>query len=119
MLFRSAASRAGVAEIVDPRRSAAPEIARVYEEHPHIGPVLPALGYGPDQLEALRRTIEDSDADVVVVGTPSDLAAIAQLTKPSVRAHYELSDLEGGLAATLDAFLARVAPGRGRASEGS
>jgi len=102
-----AASAAG-AEIVDPRASAPPEIQRIYERHPHLGRVLPAVGYGAAQLAALRETIEASDACVVVSGTPLDLAALVHLTKPVVRARYEYREAEApGLGERVDAFLAR------------
>jgi len=104
-----AASRAGAAAIVDPRPFAAPEIAAAYAAYPHLGPVLPALGYSPAQLDALRRTLDAADADVVVSGTPADLAALVRLRKPVVRARYEFADLdEPGLGAHVDAFLARA-----------
>ncbi len=103
-----AALQAGAAEIVDPRASAAPDIATVYHQYPHIGPVLPAMGYSPAQLEALRLTINAAPADVVVAATPIDLAALMALDKPVVRARYEFSDSgKPGLAAELDRFLAR------------
>jgi len=102
-----AALQAGAAAIVDPRASTAPEIAAVYAQYPHIGPVLPATGYSPAQLEALRRTINDARAEVVVAATPIDLAALIALNKPVVRARYEYVDSETpGLAAELDRFLA-------------
>ena len=95
------------AELVDPRASAAPEIAALYAAHPQLGPVLPAAGYGDAQREALRRTIEASAAEVVVAGTPIDLAAVLGLEKPVVRVHYELEDLDQpGLAALVDDFVA-------------
>jgi predicted GTPase len=101
-----AAVRAG-AELVDPRASAAPEIAALYAAHPQLGPVLPAAGYGDAQREALRRTIEDSAAELVVAGTPIDLAAVLGLAKPVVRVHYELEDLDRpGLGALVDDFVA-------------
>ncbi len=101
-----AAMRAGAAALVDPRASAASEIAAVYAQYPHIGPVLPAMGYSPAQLEALRQTINDAKADVVVAATPIDLAALIAIDKPVVRARYEFADNEAaGLAAELDRFL--------------
>jgi predicted GTPase len=101
-----AALRAGAGVILDPRLSAAPEIAAAYARHPHLGPVLPALGYGERELEALRRTIEASDADVVVSGSPLDLASLLRVRKPVVRARYAFADLEcPGLAGVLDEFL--------------
>ena len=104
----AAALRAGAAAIVDPRLSAAPELAAVYAQYPHIGPVLPAVGYSTGQLEALRQTINASCADVVVAATPIDLAALIALYKPVVRARYEFVDSETpGLAAELERFLTR------------
>ena len=102
-----AATQAGAASIVDPRASAAPAIAAVYAQYPHIGPVLPAVGYSPAQLEALRQTINGARADVVVAATPIDLAALIAIDKPVVRARYEFVDSASpGLAAELDRFLA-------------
>src|SRR6266545_477102 len=68
------AGRAAV--IVDPRLSAAPALRRVFETHPHIGFVLPAVGYNPEQLQALETTINGSDADVAVSGAPADLGRL-------------------------------------------
>jgi predicted GTPase len=106
-----AASAAGAAEIVDPRGVVVQEIAAVYEHHPHIGRVLPAMGYGAAQLEALRATIARSDADVVVSGTPADLAALIAIDKPVVRARYEVE--EAGwprLGDVVDDAIARLVP---------
>lgn len=101
-----AALAAGAAAIVDPRASAAPEIAAAYAQYPHIGPVLPAMGYSPEQLEALRLTINHARAEVVVAATPIDLAALLVLDKPVVRARYEFVDNGNhGFAAELDRFL--------------
>jgi predicted GTPase len=109
-----AASAAGAAAIVDPRSAAVAEVAAVFAAHPHIGRVLPAVGYGPAQVEALRATIERSDAEVVVSGTPIDLAALLAIAKPVVRARYELQEVEEpGLRGEVDAFLARF-PGLAR-----
>jgi predicted GTPase len=96
------------AELVDPRASAAPAIAALYRTHPALGPVLPAAGYDPAQRAALRETIEASEAELVVAGTPIDLAAVLSLDKPVVRVHYELEDVDRpGLAAHVDDFLAK------------
>jgi predicted GTPase len=101
-----AAEAAGVAAIVDPRASAAPAIAAVFDAYPHIGPVLPAMGYGDEQLADLRETIEASDADVVIAATPIDLAALIALTKPVVRARYAYADAgEPRLWPQIEAFL--------------
>jgi len=103
-----AAVAAGAAEIVDPRASAHPVIRALFARHPHLGPVLPAVGYDERQREALRETIEASDADCVVSGTPSDLTRELGLAKPVVRVRYQYEDVdEPGLGARIDAFLAR------------
>jgi predicted GTPase len=102
-----AAVRAGAAEIVDPRESAAAEVRELYARHPHLGPVLPAVGYDAAQLEALRETIAGSRAELVVSGTPLDLAARIAPGKPVVRARYGYAEAsEPGLGAIVDGFLA-------------
>jgi len=87
-----AARALGDVEIVDPRASAAPDIARVYAQYPHIGPVLPAMGYGEAQLAALRATINGSAAEVVLAATPIDLARLGGIDRPVVRARYAYAD---------------------------
>jgi predicted GTPase len=108
-----AATTHGAAVIVDPRSAAAPALQSVFARYPHIGCVLPALGYGVAQLEALRETINRADADVVVAATPIDLAALIRIDKPVVRARYEFADAgEPTLGAIVDEFLARPALSR-------
>ncbi|MGE3857120.1 MAG: cyclic 2,3-diphosphoglycerate synthase [Dehalococcoidia bacterium] len=88
-----AARESGASEIVDPRPFATPPIAEAFRRYPHLGAVLPALGYGDEQIAALRATIEAAPEDVVVVaGTPIDLAALLRLDRPVVRARYEYAD---------------------------
>lgn len=109
-----AAQRAG-ATIVDPRPFADDAIRSVYRRYPHIGPVLPALGYGDAQLAALRDTIERARVDAVVAATPIDLAALLHLRKPVIRARYEFADAgEPSLAGIVDRFASgRISvPGR-------
>jgi predicted GTPase len=101
-----AATSAGAAAIVDPRAAAAPALREVFAAYPHIGPVLPAVGYSAPQLEALRRTIDQADADVVVAATPVDLARLLRCDKPVVRARYEFEDVDArGLGAIVDRWL--------------
>ena len=88
-----AATQAQVTEIVDPRRFATEEITAVYNQYPHIGAVLPAVGYHSSQLHALRETINLSDADVVVAATPCDLGALIEINKPIVRVRYEFAEV--------------------------
>jgi predicted GTPase len=104
-----AALAAGPASIVDPRDVAAPELRRVFEAFPHIGRVLPAVGYNPDQLRALETTINDADADVVVSGTPADLGRLLRIDKKIVRARYEFAEAgEPRLSVLVDAFIDRT-----------
>jgi predicted GTPase len=109
-----AATRAG-ATIVDPRASAAPEIAVVFASFPHIGQVVPAIGYSAGQLQALAETLNASDADVVVAATPADLAKLIAITKPVVRARYEFAEAgEPTLGSIVDAFVERSVSARAR-----
>jgi predicted GTPase len=101
-----AAVAAGAGEILDPRESAVAALRAVFERYPHIGRVLPAVGYDADQLEALRRSIAGSEAEVVVSGTPLDLGARIRLDKPVVRARYEFQEVgEPSLGGIVDSFL--------------
>jgi len=103
-----AASRAG-AEIVDPRSFAAPTIAEVYDRYPHIGAVLPALGYGEAQIEALAKTISAAPVDFVVAATPIDIAKLLAVGQPVVRAFYEYAEAgEPKRSDLVDAFLTRT-----------
>ena len=105
-----AALAADAAEIVDPRRSAAPILARTYELYPHIGNVLPAVGYSAAQLQALQQTINAAAADVVVAASPIDLGHILSINKPIVRASYEFAETgEPRLSAIIDAFVEEIA----------
>jgi predicted GTPase len=89
-----AARAAGAAELVDPRPHAVGSIAGVFASYPHIGPVLPAMGYGDAQLGDLRATIAATPCDVVVTGTPIDLAAAVglDLGHPVRHVTYDLDD---------------------------
>ena len=86
------AARAAGAELVDPRPWATGSIREVYDFHPHIGALLPAMGYSDVQRAELAQTINASDAEVVLVATPIDLRKVCDITKPAVRAVYELED---------------------------
>jgi predicted GTPase len=88
-----AARAHGAAEIVDPRPFAVGSIAETYEAYPRTGPVLPAMGYGRRQMEDLKATIERSDADVVLIGTPIDLRRLIDFDKPALRVSYRLEEL--------------------------
>jgi predicted GTPase len=104
-----AAKAAGAAAIVDPRKSAAPATAEVYRRYPHIGPVLPAVGYSATELAALAATINASDADIVVAATPIDLARLIHSDKPIIRARYEFAEAgTPSLASVIDEFLEQL-----------
>jgi predicted GTPase len=103
-----AAVAAGAAAIVDPRGAAVDMVKEVFRRYPHIGPVLPAMGYNSEQLLALEATINSADADVVVVATPLDLAHLIRVNKTVVRARYEFAEAgEPRLGSLVDKFLAR------------
>lgn len=84
------AKQLGAKQIVDPRPYAAGSLVRVFEQFKHLDCVLPAMGYGDSQIRDLERTIHAADADVVVVGTPTDLSLVLKVDKPFVRARYNL-----------------------------
>jgi predicted GTPase len=88
-----AARRFGAKEIVDPRPFAVRSIAATYEKYPKTGPILPAMGYGEKQMKDLEETINRSDVDMVIVGTPIDLKRIIKINKPSQRVRYELQEI--------------------------
>jgi predicted GTPase len=88
-----AAKQGGAAELVDPRPFAVGSIKETFSKYPHMTELLPAMGYGRRQMEELRETIERSDADLVLIGTPIDLRRVIELDKPSLRVTYKLQEL--------------------------
>jgi predicted GTPase len=101
-----AATQAQAAEIIDPRSVAVNEVAALYAQYPHIGPVLPAVGYHATQLAALRKTINMADVDVIVSATPCNLDALIEINKPVVRARYEFAEAgEPTLGSLVERFL--------------
>jgi len=98
-----AAERFGAAELVDPRPYAVDSIAATFAKYPHVGPLLPAMGYGEDQMKDLEETINRTDCDLVLVATPIDLRRLIDIRHPVDRVRYELQvigqpTLEGILA---------------------
>jgi predicted GTPase len=87
-----AARRHGAAEVVDPRPWATGSIAEAFRAYPSIGPLLPAMGYGADQVRDLEATIERTPADLVLVATPIDLRRVVRISRPALRVHYELQE---------------------------
>jgi predicted GTPase len=100
-----AAQNAGAAMQIDPRPYAEGSIAEVFRAYPHLGNVLPAMGYSAEQLQELEETINRAECDVVVTGTPIDLARLITSRHPIRHARYELREIPPPL---LDEVLAPV-----------
>ncbi len=88
-----AAQKYGAAEIIDPRANAVGKLQETYEKYPYIGELLPAMGYGDEQIADLEKTINAVDCDVVVIGTPIDLNRVVKIKKPTVQVGYELQEI--------------------------
>jgi predicted GTPase len=88
-----AAQKYGAAEIIDPRPYTVGKLAETFRIYPHIGTLLPAMGYGAEQLKDLETTINNTDCDSVIIGTPIDLRRIVNITKPATRVHYDLQEI--------------------------
>ncbi|MBI9030404.1 GTPase [bacterium] len=88
-----AAEKCGVADMIDPRPWAVGEIADTFAKYPDIGILLPAMGYGDQQIKDLEETINAVECDAVVIGTPIDLSRIVNIKKPHVRVTYELQEI--------------------------
>jgi predicted GTPase len=92
-----AARQAGAAEIVDAKPYAVGAIAATYAKYPNAGKIVPAMGYGDEQIRDLEATINATPADVVVEGTPIDLRRILSVNKPIANVTYELEEIEPGV----------------------
>jgi predicted GTPase len=88
-----AARRFGAAEIVDPRPFAVGTITETYQKYPGTGQILPAMGYGEQQMKDLETTINNADVDLVISATPIDLTRIIKINKPMQRVRYELQEI--------------------------
>ncbi len=91
----SAAQRFSAAHIIDPRPYAVDSISEVYRAYPHIGPVLPAMGYSPGQIQDLQKTMARCPCDLVLSATPIDLKRLMVLDKPVVHVSYEIHEQQG------------------------
>lgn len=101
-----AAERIGVEEIVDARPVAVGSLVETFEKYTHIGNILPAMGYGEEQLKDLEETINASDCDAVIIGTPMDLSRVISIDKPYTRVHYELDEVgDVNLESILEQFI--------------
>jgi len=97
------------AEPVDPRPYATGFFKKIYQEYPHIGPVLPSTGYTAEQLKELEETIKNVPADVVVLGTPSDITRLIKIDKPVIKTRFSIKIVEGPpLKELVDEFLERA-----------
>lgn len=88
-----AARKFGAAEIIDPRPFIVGKIVETFEHYPEIGTLLPAMGYGDEQLRDLETTINRTDCDAVVIGTPIDLGRVLKINKPATRVFYDLQEI--------------------------
>ncbi len=103
-----AATKYGAAAVVDPRPFAKGSLRAVYDAFPHLGKLVPAMGYYREQIRDLEETIAAVDCDTVVIGTPIDLRHLVAIRQPCSRVRYELVDMEGGtLEEEVAAFVAR------------
>ncbi|MGM0566015.1 MAG: cyclic 2,3-diphosphoglycerate synthase [Bacteroidota bacterium] len=88
-----AAQKFGAAEMVDPRPFTVGKLSETFEIYPNIGTLLPAMGYGEQQLKDLETTINNTDCDAVVIGTPIDLNRLINIKKPNTRVYYDLQEI--------------------------
>ncbi len=88
-----AAQRFGAEELVDPRPYTVDSIAETYRQYPQIGTLLPAMGYGVEQIRDLQETVDRTECDAVIVGTPIDLGRLLTFKVPVTRVRYELQEI--------------------------
>jgi len=101
-----AARKFGARELVDPRPFTVGKLTETFEIYPEIGVLLPAMGCGEQQLKDLEATINNSDCDSVVIGTPIDLNRLINIKKPNTRVYYDLQEIgEPDMAGVLDGFI--------------
>jgi predicted GTPase len=104
-----AANRLGAKELVDPRPYTVGKLKDTFNIYPNIGALLPAMGYGEQQLKDLEETINKTDCDSVIIGTPIDLNRIIKINKPTTRVHYELNEItQPNLNDILEDFIKRM-----------
>ncbi|OFW52947.1 MAG: GTPase [Actinobacteria bacterium RBG_16_70_17] len=106
-----AAQRYGAAALVDPRPFLVGRLRETFAAYPHIGTLLPAMGYGEEQLADLEATIAATEADTVVIGTPIDLARVIHIQRPHTRVFYDLEEIgTPNLTGILGEFVRRHGP---------
>lgn len=99
-----ASERLGAASLVDPRPFTTGKITKTFEIYPEIGNLLPAMGYGEEQLHDLEKTINATDCDGVVIGTPIDLSRVIKINKPATRVYYNLKERGDTLVKAFEQF---------------
>lgn len=103
-----AAMKFGAAELVDPRPFTVGKLSETFKIYPNIGILLPAMGYSDQQLKDLETTINNTDCDSVVIGTPIDLNRIVKINKPNTRVYYDLQEIgQPDLQGILNDFVAK------------
>jgi predicted GTPase len=101
-----AALKFGAAELVDPRPFTVGKLSETFRIYPNIGTLLPAMGYGDEQVRDLEKTIENTPCDSVVIATPIDLSRIVKINKPTVKVGYDLQEIgTPNLTGILDEFV--------------
>jgi predicted GTPase len=109
-----AAEKFGAAELVDPRPYTVKSITATFEKYPDIGILLPAMGYGTEQVKDLEMTINKTKCDLVMVATPIDLNRIIKINKPSVRVFYSLQEIgRPNLTDVIEKFLKGLSKAKG------
>jgi predicted GTPase len=103
-----AAQKYGAAEMVDPRPFTVGKLTTTFQIYPNIGTLLPAMGYGDQQLKDLEETINNTVCDSVIIGTPIDLNRIIKINKPNTRVYYDLQEIgDPNLDTILDEFIVK------------
>ncbi|NLJ80064.1 MAG: GTPase [Firmicutes bacterium] len=106
-----AAQKYGATEIIDPREEAVGSLAQTFRDYPHLGKVLPAMGYGPQQIKDLEATIAKIDCDAVIIGTPINLSRVVTIKQPQVRVGYDLQEIgRPDLEEILEPFFNKIKP---------
>ncbi len=88
-----AASKYGAKKLVDPRPFTVGKLSQTFEIYPEIGTLLPAMGYGEEQIKDLQETINNTECEAVIIGTPIDLSRIVKIDKPTTRVYYDLEEI--------------------------
>ncbi len=103
-----AALKFGAGELVDPRKYAVGRLAETFQIYPNIGTLLPAMGYGEQQIKDLEATIANTPCDTVVIATPIDLNRLVKIDKPTVKVGYDLQEIGSpNLTEILEGFIAK------------